>query len=102
MRKAGEPCLLKLRKPASDEQFTAALLRHLGGCGSVRLIAGNGDAVLMERACGVRSLFVVASDGGDDAAAAILADTIDKLHTERIAPPPAGLTPLEERFKPLF
>ena len=102
VRQADKPCLLKLRKPESDEYLTAALLSYFGGDGAVRLIAGDGPAVLMERACGVVSLMDMAAAGGDDAAAAVLADTIGKLHTERNMPPPQGLTPLEEWFKPLF
>ncbi len=56
--------MLKVLKPASDEQAGADMLRHFAGIGAVRLIAADGHAWLMERAGGDPSLIAMALSGG--------------------------------------
>jgi streptomycin 6-kinase len=102
VRQGGVPAILKLRKTTSDEHLTAALLAYYDGRGAVRLLQAHERAVLMERACGVRSLWAMATSGEDDAAAEILADMIAELHAPRTQPRPAGLMPLAEWFASLF
>jgi streptomycin 6-kinase len=102
VRHAGTPAILKIRKSTSDETLTAALLDYYGGDGAVRLIMAYDTAVLMERACGVRSAWAMATQGEDDAAADILADTVARLHAPRTRTPPAGLISLDVWFSSLL
>ena len=99
---AGAPAILKVRTPSSDETLTAAMLDYYAGLGAVRAIKSDGDAVLMERARGTRSLWAMATGGEDDAAAEILAGLVACLHAPRDRAPPEGLTTLPEWFSNLF
>jgi streptomycin 6-kinase len=99
---ADGPAMLKVLKPAGDEQAGAALLRYFAGIGAVRLIAADDDAWLMERAGGDPSLTGMALSGGDDRAAAILADCVAQLHAPRDGSPPGGLSRLHAWFHSLF
>ncbi len=94
--------MLKLLKPESDEAGAAALLRYYDGRGAVRLYAAEADAQLLERATGPRSLTAMALSGGDEEAAGILADVVERLHAEHGRPPPLDLEPLDTRFRALF
>jgi streptomycin 6-kinase len=98
VRLNGDAATLKWRKPKSEETLTATLLGYYGGDGAIRLLRAGGDVVLMERACGARSLMHMATSGQDDAAAEILADVVATLHAPRTADVPIGLVPLAERF----
>ncbi len=102
VRQLDSPAMLKVRKPASDETATSLMLAYYAGDGAVRLLACSGDAVLMERVCGTRSLVVMATDGADDAAAGILADVVARLHQQREVEVPQGLLPLQGYFQSLF
>ena len=94
--------MLKVLKPNSDEQAGADMLRYFGGVGAVRLIEGDRDAWLMERAGDEVSLTTMAVSGDDDRAAAILAGCVAQLHAPRDVAVPAGLTRLDAWFQSLF
>jgi streptomycin 6-kinase len=97
----GAPAMLKLLKPSSDEGPGIAALRWFAGDGAVRVIAAEGDAVVMERAVGTRSLTAMAVGGEDEAAIRIIAGVAKALHGPRPEPPPE-LPTLARRFRALF
>lgn len=96
VRRAGRPAMLKVAH-AAEERRGAHLLGWWDGDGAARVLGHHGDAVLLERAEGPRSLAAMARAGaaGDDAAARILCAVAARLHRPRRAPPPATLVPLE-------
>lgn len=100
----GAPAMLKLPE-AEDERLGYRLLAWWGGDGAARLIAqaGEGSAMLIERATGPVSLSAMARSGakGDDEATAILCDAIAGLQKPR-GTAPTGLIPLDIWFKDLF
>lgn len=101
---AGEPAMLKLPE-FEDERQGYLPLEYWNGDGAARLLArsDNGEAMLIERATGTRSLAAMARSGaaGDDEATTILCDAIAALQKPR-GPAPSGLIPLEVWFKDLF
>lgn len=97
----GEPAMLKLLKPSSDEGPGIAALRWFAGNGAVRVIAAEGDALVMERALGRRSLTAMAVGGGDEDAIRIIAGVARALHAPRPEPTPE-LPTLARRFRALF
>ncbi len=98
---AGEPAMLKLLKPSSDEGPGIAALGWFDGAGAVRVIAVDGDAVLMERAIGTRSLTTMAITGDDEGAIRIIAGVAAQLHAPRSTAAP-DLPDLGRRFRALF
>lgn len=99
-----QPAMLKL--PAVEDERRGYLpLEYWNGDGAVRLLARSehGEAMLIERATGSRSLAAMARSGaaGDDAATGILCDAIAALQKPR-GPVPSGLISLETWFKDLF
>lgn len=104
VRHAGQPAMLKLPE-VEDERQGYLPLEYWNGDGAARLLAcsDNGEAMLIERATGKRSLAAMArsSAAGDDEATAILCDAIAALQKPR-GPAPSGLIPLEVWFKNLF
>lgn len=102
VRADGAPATLKMRKPESDETLTAAMLSYYGGQSAVRLLSAEGDVVLMERACGSRSLWEMTLGDRDGEATGILAEVLSGLHAPRTLAHPHGLTPLDEHFAPLL
>ena len=100
----GRPAMLKLPE-IEDERRGYLPLEYWNGDGTARLLARseNGEAMLIERATGRRSLAAMARSGaaGDDEATAILCDAIAALQKPR-GPAPSGLIPLETWFKDLF
>lgn len=99
-----QPAMLKLPE-VEDERRGYLPLEYWNGDGAARLLArsDNGEAMLIERATGSRSLAAMAHSGaaGDDEATVILCDAIAALQKPR-GPMPSGLIPLETRFKDLF
>lgn len=99
-----EPAMLKLPDMA-DERLGYLPLEYWNGDGAARLLARTetGDAMLIERATGSRSLSVMAraSAAADDDATVILCDAIGRLHKPR-GLAPNGLIPLETWFVELF
>jgi streptomycin 6-kinase len=71
------------------------------GDGAARVLALEGDAILLERAMGPASLAVMARDGQDDAAAAILCQVAAGLHAPRDRPLLDSLAPLPIWFREL-
>ncbi|MGH6781247.1 MAG: aminoglycoside phosphotransferase family protein, partial [Sphingomonadaceae bacterium] len=104
VRRDGAPAILKLPE-APDERLGYLPLEYWAGEGAARLLARSttGDAMLLERATGRRSLSAMARSSADtdDEATAILCEAIAALHKPR-GPAPAGLIPLETWFADLF
>ncbi|MCR4524092.1 MULTISPECIES: aminoglycoside phosphotransferase family protein [Bosea] len=100
----GAPAVLKLPE-VEDERRGYLPLEYWNGDGAARLLARseNGEAMLIERATGHRSLAAMARSGdkGDDDATAVLCDAIAGLQKPR-GPAPNGLIPLDTWFKDLF
>lgn len=100
----GEPAMLKLPE-AADERRGYIPLEYWNGDGAARLLARSehGEAMLIERAIGRRSLAAMARSGanGDDETTVILCDAIAALQKPR-GPAPTGLIPLETWFRDLF
>lgn len=100
----GAPAMLKLPE-VEDERRGYLPLEYWNGDGAARLLARGegGEAMLIERATGKRSLAAMARSGaeGDDEATVILCNAIAALQKPR-GPAPAGLIPLEIWFKDLF
>ncbi|GAA0607166.1 aminoglycoside phosphotransferase family protein [Craurococcus roseus] len=99
VRRGGEPAMLKL---ALDEEVRhgGALLEWWGGDGAARVLARDGDALLMERATGAASLSDMARNGRDDGACRVLCAVAARLHAPRPEPPP-DLVPLPRWFRDL-
>lgn len=100
--RGAEPAMLKL--PAGEHERLGYLpLEYWNGDGAARLLARTetGDAMLIERATGTRSLAAMARSGLDDEATVILCEAIAGLQKPR-GPAPAGLIPLETWFEELF
>ena len=96
------PAMLKIAL-ISEEKSGAAYMVWRAGEGAARVLAHEGDALLMERATNARSLSELAREdrAKDDEATKSLCAVIEALHRPRRAPP-ASLIPLESRFKSLF
>lgn len=100
VRRAGVPLILKVAFE-KDEKSGGILMQWWGGDGAARVFAYDGEALLLERATGARSLFAMVRDGRDDEATHILCDAIARLHTPRREPWP-DLIPLEPWFAELW
>lgn len=94
-----QPAMLKVSHEP-DEIFGASVLEWWQGVGAARVIAREGDAVLMERATGSRSLVTMVREGHDDDASRIICATAAQLHSARIRPLPQP-KPLETWFEAL-
>lgn len=102
VRSRGEPAMLKVATE-DEERWGAGVLVWWAGEGAVRVLERDGDALLMERVDGPRSLAAMArrDDAGDDEAARILCAVAARLHaTDGWSSPPA-LTPLARWFRAL-
>ena len=90
-----------LKVPSSDEERRGGrVMAWYGGEGAARVLAVDDEAVLLERAQGGRELAAMARGGEDDAATAILCETIARLQSPRAASPPP-VTPLDQWFAAL-
>lgn len=98
--KDGQPAMLKLSYEA-EERLGGVLMEWWGGDGAARVLARDGDALLMERATGSASLSDMARHGQDDEACHILCATAARLHAPRSKPLPE-LTPLADWFNNLW
>ena len=101
VRYRGEPAILKLARE-DEERRGAAIMEWWGGDGAARVLARDGDAILLERATGSRSLSDMARNGEDDEATRILVGVADSLHAPRTTPPPPDLTSLGDWFRELW
>lgn len=92
----GKAAMLKIAANP-EERRGGAVLDWWNGRGAARVFKMDGDAVLLERACGGRSLPQLARAGRDDDATRIICGVAAELHAPRTRPLPR-LTPLSERF----
>lgn len=99
VRRRGVPATLKIATEA-EERWGAALMTWWGGEGAVRVLAHDGDALLLERALGTGSLADMARGDRDDEASRILCAVAARLHAPRTKPPPE-LIPLPRWFAEL-
>ncbi len=103
VRHEGAPAILKLtREP--EELAGGALMAWWGGRGAARVLAREGEALLLERATGPGRLVDMAHAGpdADDAALRILCLAGAGLHAPRDTETPASLVPLELWFRQLW
>ncbi len=98
---SGLPAMLK-RARSPEELDGAELLVWWDGDGAARVLAQDGDTVLLERATHPGSLLGMAMSGpdGDDTASLILCGVLAQLHEPRLAPAPP-LRPLAGWFDAL-
>jgi streptomycin 6-kinase len=101
VRRNGEPAMLKIATEP-EERLGWALLEWWGGDGAARVLAREGDGLLMERAAGPGDLAAMARGGQDAVATAILCDAAAELHRPRARPIPDGLATLDEWFRDLW
>jgi streptomycin 6-kinase len=99
VKRDGVPLMLKLARDA-EEKRGAHVLRWWNGDHAARVIAWDGEAMLMERAAGTVSLADMARGGEDDAASRIMCEVAARLHAPRSEPLPR-LVPLVEWFRAL-
>lgn len=83
-----------------EEQGGAQVMRWWDGEGAARVFAHEGDAILLERAEGKRSLLHMALHGEDDQASRIACDVVRHLHRPRGKPLPE-LIDLRQWFRDL-
>lgn len=96
----GAPAILKIATH-EEERRGGELMEWWGGVGAARVLAREGDALLMERLTGARSLSAMARSGQDDEATRILCRTAIALHRPRGYAPPESLVPLDRWFQAL-
>ncbi|MEO8610494.1 MAG: aminoglycoside phosphotransferase family protein [Chloroflexota bacterium] len=97
----GESAVLKLLKPAGEEEQEGAIaLAHFNGHGAVRLLRHDSNAHLLEYADG-EDLVGMVKRGDDAQAAMIIADVLNQLHAVPLNSP-TPLTPLRTWYRALF
>jgi streptomycin 6-kinase len=92
----GKPAMLKIAL-AAEEQFGGALMAWWDGQGAARVLAQEGNAILLERATGKTSLGGLSRSGRDVEAIRIICAVTAKLHAPRTKPLP-NLMPLSQWF----
>ena len=101
----GQAVMLKVSHH-DEERRGSALLAAWSGRGAARVLEHEGDAVLMERATGPRSLVAMSTGGSDAAATSVLCATTATLHEASVdvleAAAPPELVPLRTWFRQLF
>lgn len=99
VRRGDVPAMLKIAVDI-EEKFGNLLMNWWNGDGAARVYEHHGDALLLERAMGQRSLMRMALNGQDDEASRILCTALAHLHAPRPTPPPP-LVPLAPWFASL-
>jgi streptomycin 6-kinase len=99
VRYRGASAMLKVATE-TEEKFGAALMVWWDGEGAAKVIAHDGDAILLERARGPRSLAQFARTGRDDEASRIICGVVARLHAPRAKPLP-DMIPLTIWFREL-
>jgi streptomycin 6-kinase len=99
VRQGGVPAMLKVALEP-EERWGAVLMVWWNGDGAARVLAHEGDALLLERAVGKASLVEMAQNGRDDEASRIICAVAARLHAPRNRPPPE-LVPLQHWFREL-
>jgi streptomycin 6-kinase len=100
VRRHGEAAMLKV-SVEEDERRGGIVMAWWAGEGAARVLASDGEALLLERATGPASLSEMARTGRDDEACRILCATAARLHAPRASPRP-DLTPLTPWFRELW
>ncbi len=100
VRRGDEPAMLKIAL-GEEERNGAALMVWWGGDGAARVLAHDGEAILLERALGTRSLETMSREGRDDEATRIICAAAARLHAPRPEPLPPTLVPLTRWFRDL-
>jgi streptomycin 6-kinase len=95
----GEPAMLKVATEA-EEKFGGLLMAWWNGDGAARVLAHDGEALLLERATSGRALSQLVRNGQDDEASRITCRVIERLHAPRATPLP-DLVPLTHWFRDL-
>jgi streptomycin 6-kinase len=101
VRRGGAAAMLKLAG-GPEERDGAALMEWWAGDGAARVLAREGEALLLERASGDGALAGLVRAGRDEEACAILCALARRLHAPRRSPPPPSLVPLERWFRALW
>jgi streptomycin 6-kinase len=99
VRRGDVQAMLKIAVDA-EEKRGAALMIWWDGEGAVRVIAHDGNALLLERASGERSLIEMSQNGRDDEASRIICEVAATLHAPKSNPPPTLIT-LSQWFREL-
>jgi streptomycin 6-kinase len=97
----GDAAMLKIAGHA-EEARGGLLMVWWAGHGAAKVLAHEGDAILLERLDGGHNLATMALGGQDDEATRVLCVCAASLHAPRPAPPPASLVPLDIWFAALF
>lgn len=105
-RFAGAPVMLKIAT-VEEERVGNHVMAWWDGTGGAPVLRHDGEALLLERAQGSKSLVAMAAAGGDldDQATRILCTVAARLHgavPASAGEPPAGLRSLEDWFGDLF
>ena len=93
------PAMLKIAL-IEEERRGADLMELWGGQGAALVFARKGDALLMERATGDRSLTAMSASGEDDEATRIICSAVNRIHEPQPIRPP-DLVPLKRWFQAL-
>lgn len=104
VRALGVPAMLKIAL-VEEEAAGNRLMTWWNGRGAAPVLEHDGNAVLLERALGTRSLAEMARAGDDDAATRILCAAARGLHAiepDAAVPLPAGMRDLDDWFTELF
>jgi len=83
VRRGEKRALLKVFKPGSDEVPSARYFAAHKGNGTVRVLQGDDEAILIERISPGTRLTDLPAQGHDDEATHIICDTIEKLQQSR-------------------
>jgi streptomycin 6-kinase len=86
VRRLGVPAMLKV-VVSPEERGGGLLMKWWDGQGAARVLAHEGDALLMERAEGGSSLADLARNDRDDEASRIICAVVARLHAPRPLPP---------------
>ena len=92
--------MLKIAQ-GQEEREGARLMVWWDGEGAARVLAHHGEALLLERATGTRSLRAMARSGQDDEASGIVCRAVARLQAPKGRPAPAMLVPLPIWFRQL-
>ena len=101
VRRDGVPAMLKVAMNA-EERRGGAVMAWWNGQGAARVLAHDGNALLLERAVAGISLANFARAGRDDEASRIICAAVAALHAPRSLPPPdlVSLTKWFEALQP--
>jgi streptomycin 6-kinase len=99
VRRNSEPAMLKVAVE-QEERCGADLMIWWNGIGAARVMQHNGNAILLERATGCRSLADMAANGKDNEASFIICEVVAGLHAPRHSAAPR-LVPLTDWFRAL-